>query len=1398
MSVEQRPYIGTWALNQKKLVQHTPDALVFINGDLALPGCPKCGGRIDIQQYITQVSVDAGVDPASASANFSLAVPLHAKQRLVQDSQFLLRPGLEVHIYMRGYFPVKGQYSGINPEETGGIDITDLISYPYYHVFHGVVTQVSDSYSGGFQDFTINCASMLHFWQYTNMSTNASYFGARPTNSKLRQSLVGHNFTGMTPFSIIYTLFHDTAGAAGGVGFALDKKTNVDANSNALDRSLFSLNIEYWRERFKTRMINLRMHGASGRVFSTAQAAFLGRLGGSQVRKILDTQWKVKTGANSTKKFDILSTAQTLGLIRQVRDPVTGEVEVQGLDVVEAERNADPSSASQEGTGFEINVAAMQAFVSDIGNWGQVNLFESTYETKLDLANKVLEVTGWEFYQDVDGDFVFKPPLYNLDTRSNRIYRIEDIDIISLNQTEKEPEVTYVTVNGSQFKNLKGTGLENEWGVKGQYIDYRLVAQFGWRPGSFETSYFNNPRAMFFAAINRMDVLNISVRSANSTIPVRPELRPGYPLYIEYLDCFYYLQSLNHSVMYGGQSTTSLTFTGKRGKFYPPGDPSKEGIEAIDLSDTNLPRRALQILDEESNPRLVGFPNVVMALDPNAVNPLFSLAGLDLVQIDNPQVLRNILKTAEQYHLVSVDPNTGQFTIHVDDTESLEIRPIEENDSPRRKRTANDGGTRVSFSFEELAAASQKYANFSSNPNKRITSNNEVINQKRQAITQKETSIQALEVSSDSSGTRPSGEIGRLNREISQLQRDIERLQKANQSEQQRLEEALLSDPDVLILTRLLEEIGDQYLTQTEDYPQPSRSAQLLDLLSDKKAVFTNGQQPGFYRYYSSAHPNPKDQGQNSLLMVSGEGGAVGSANPLATPKTVTGFLENPQRPGPNGELPEAELGDIKVFNGLRIVRANGEDVVSTDEIQTIVFAKHSADVDSNPTTFDYSPYYSGIPLEVEERIARTFLGVVERVNPSQTIEENFRPVWEALQSWDDAPEFAALATNSFEEAAEVLGVSVEQSVSIIAEEFANSFFNKTEESFNSRWAEIESIPNTEPQRRATEFQSFLRDLRAASGGRWAPKLARRTKSKKRREESFYSPVFPVSDEGGYEVVGTYRYGRGLLISSGSTFQQVTDTDPLQFASPDAVEDFVDVLQGKSPNGLGDVNEDGERTGTQSRTTDIRTRATEALVESILENPATPSEVVEQVSDPFLQTDIGLSNWIARATENIERVPVANAAFRLADLQINVNQQSCSCRGQQSDVLIDAFNTENFVSVVDSNLDSVTEYASNQAFEKFIPWRQQQDALRGRALDNDGVTLADAVRSSVDAWNAQGSAIQENLEDVLRTSREASTELQQEFGTTDDPTTRSPIANREFREDVLTEIEDQEEFERDL
>ncbi|MEL7340007.1 MAG: hypothetical protein AAGM67_05925, partial [Bacteroidota bacterium] len=535
-----------------------------------------------------------------------------------------------------------------------------------------------------------------------------------------------------------------------------------------------------------------------------------------------------------------LSTAQTLGFFSpRLRDALTF-----------AEKSSPTSKPN------EINIAAMQAFATDISAFGQVNLFESNYQSKLEIINQICELTGFEFYQDVDGDFVFKPPLYNLDTSSSRVYRIEAIDIISFNHSSKEPEVTYMTVKGSHFRNIRGLGLDNEWGVKGQYIDYRLVAQFGWRPGSFDTTFFTDGRSMFFAAINRMDIMNAGINSASVTIPIRPEIRPGYPVYIPKLDCYYYVQSISHGFQFGSQCTTTLQLTARRAKFYAPGDVAKTGVDAINLGNMILPQKPLLVQGEGGVPRYSGFPNVVMALDPNKVNPLFFVVGSDIENIASPQTLQNLLASASTANgVLSSDTNEAGQTFYFlrQNDKNNQIRFFLE--PPRGKKL--NGVTQIDL----LATARNLTSSRTSNA-KRIRSQNRELALLDRRINRLDDRRNRL-----SSARRPNTRaISALETQIRTLTNTRNNKAKSFANAAAEAKKKLESDPSIKTLLSLIDTIKSEFLKRNKDYQDANSASNLLDLLSDKKASFSNGKLPGSYRYYSASHPDPKHQGQPELV----------------------------------------------------------------------------------------------------------------------------------------------------------------------------------------------------------------------------------------------------------------------------------------------------------------------------------------------------------------------------------------------------------------------------------------------------------------------------------------------------------------------------------------------------
>ena len=56
------------------------------------------------------------------------------------------------------------------------------------------------------------------------------------------------------------------------------------------------------------------------------------------------------------------------------------------------------------------------------------------------------------------------------------------------------------------------------------------------------------------------------------------------------------------------------------------------------------------------------------------------------------------------------------------------------------------------------------------------------------------------------------------------------------------------------------------------------------------------------------------------------------------------------------------------------------------------------------------------------------------------------------------------------------------------------------------------------------------------------------------------TPVFPISDEGGYKVFGSYAYGRGVSVGEGGSLEKLLSKDPLEEIDDQIIDNFVRTL----------------------------------------------------------------------------------------------------------------------------------------------------------------------------------------------------------------------------------------------
>jgi len=911
-----RPYVGNFRPNARRVVKYTPDALIYLNGDIAIPGCPKCNGRIDIQRFVKSISVEAGTNAGAASGTAQLSVPVVFGEQIFREGKSLIQPAMEVHVYMRGYFPVQGQFAHLDTAAAVGLsgiskeNFDRFATYPYYHVFHGVITQVSWDYSDGFYTASINFASMLHFWQYHNIIQNAATIAVKPEGGNYQQNVWGNIYTNMHPYAIIYDLYRSIIGAPGGVEHATGQVTNLDATITTRDgqnRSVFSMMQMYWEERFRTSIQNLRMYGVNGRLYNSVQQAYIGRRNSTKLSKLIQHNQHLDLDALSNVKDPFSQTAfslaKSIGL-------ASG-----GLDLTFAPTLGQEGNPSSPEEPLSFNMTEIYAFTL---NPTSANLqdFESTYQTKLDIANEVCQATGFEFYQDVDGDLVFKPPFYNMNTRSSRVYRLEDIDIISASFSEKEPEATWCTVKSGVITGLAQMH-EDYVGNRGTFVDWRLVAKYGWRPANLTVSYSSSPKMLFLIAQSRLDILNIDIHSASVSIPLRPELRPGYPVYIPFVDSYYYVTALSHQFVFGGQCSTSLTLTARRAKFFAPGLPGKllpgeNAIDRIKLDEPWLPERPLEIMDN-GIPRWVGFPNVVLALDPLKLNPkMFAIrSGLEdlsteIIGEGDVQMLFNIIN--EQ--VKNTGGGAGVFAL---------ATPSEDDPSSPTEHTryvlrqSNDRWDDIEFSLDDLRRAYKPFD----------LARREIQARRGRVAALKEElrragrggSREGIEVDVAGGSTNTDAIQARLNAATASLREATTALAAGLPDGEGNL--------NTLVLLIQALQNNDVVRRSFSGMPDAPTTMAWLEIMADTKVNMSPGTAlPGYYRYYSASHPDPKMQGQATLAFTEGSDDDLFlyQDETLSEPaETQGGEVEEPAKPAP---APPEEIPDeIKVTDDGRVKR---------------------------------------------------------------------------------------------------------------------------------------------------------------------------------------------------------------------------------------------------------------------------------------------------------------------------------------------------------------------------------------------------------------------------------------------------------------------------------------------
>lgn len=1322
MKVDERPYSGNWSLDiqnkYRTVVSWTPDAIVQFNGDTTLPGCPECKNRIDFSSFITSVNTGCGIE-SGASCDIDLIIPKSFGDVVYRDGKFILTTGIEVNVYYRGFFKskdlsLKGESisltltKGDGSEESEVVDLNSLEARPYYPVFHGFISGVSVSLKDNSYSVNISTSNMLSLWDSQMINTQQGFFAANPKEARGTINLMGHVYTNMTPHQIIYDLYRDTGGSPEGTNFVLQQKSNL-LGKVATGQQFYSLYLRYLENRFNNGLYGLRMFGASGRMYTALEQSILVDTTPSgkdnEYKKVVKKQLKPHT-VSKKNRSSALSNIMKAGFVAQ--DP-QGRV-LRTLDVRQL-----PSILGEKEDA--VNVLSLQNFITEIGNLGQVAFMESNFESKLSIAKTIVEKIGYEFYQDFDGDLVFKPPMYNMDTSNDRVYRINREDTVSISYEHQEPEYTYVTCSGGPFRNIKVSNLEGEWGVKGMYVDYKLVAKYGWKQMSFDTSFYNSARKAFYAAVVALDNANKGTEGCSITIPLRPEIKAGYPIYVEENDCFYYVEQVSHSFSYGGECTTTLTLTAQRKKFIPPGrndikysdDPAK----SVDLGDTSLPEKYLYKTSTRVNlnkekvitKKIVGFPNVVMALDPYKMDPGFLTFSVDYQSMgslgsETREAYRNmllvegkrygIIKTGAGGDLfrgpwvVQIGDREGQLGLEREGTVYLQKRGKSYTQSKLSRKQV--GSRSIILGESDLERATYEKVKADEKASKLVG--------KAKYAASNEKKVNKIKAEAEA----------KLAEAIDQLQYSTD---KGN---------APFTIYDLILAIRKAKGYG-------YEKDEGLKSSQVLRLLENKKNSFAP-HLPGYYRYFSSSHPSREHQGP-----------AIPTLNPKSTGELPDLSIDPPGIADPTSlNVVESDVSngrDNVVFtqrsNALvagintRTLYTDGFEYVPTKDIKTLTFQVNQTLVEKeievglnfDPTRWERDANFGNTFRK--NLIAKVSSVIVKNYKPTLTVGQLKAFVFRSRQKIPSG------YPKDFYFQGSVLGDGLKVSEALpnvnnknnIARILSSELYLKLESVLNQEFGDLfKKWASTEDSRSKRIFSLLSKSQKV-----FKPNIKGafyKGRSKKQIVRSFengkmVSPVFPISDDQGYEVFGAYQYGRGLSPAKKTLFDALLRQDPTRIftqqelkeirdslSSFDSIEAFQKSLKARLNNKISDI---------------YKTQGKEAVQRLY---KAYGLDLDDESTNPKngFEYDTLANKMMTRSDEQV----IQNVPKALVEIRPSLrNEVMCSCKGTTSEasILYDAVNLED--SRVDIENPLIAE-AIRASREKTPQWIEHQKALRAEGL----------------------------------------------------------------------------------
>ncbi len=548
---------------EREIIKTAPDLLVFFEGLPYLVNYFVHDAKtkndytlVTHNDFVTSFNAGYDTDLLVPSASIQLQVPNNQKHLFqMPGGNNLLQTMMQVQVYAKGYY--------------FGNDGSTLLR----RVFKGIVSHVAYSDDGKMLQISVQCYGVLHLMELMQVDLSPAVI----SNSPLPVVPFKTQLAMCNPYLMLLTMFVRAISTEGFYINTIAGGGEIKSQNDPFHQSVVQGYMAKWQEILNSLRTDVHIYGLTYKDNPTTK----GNITPSPVQNQVDKntqaaafdQYCAKTEAGQVADFAVKT----------------------------------PSDGSQP-------FPAIRQYLPDMEVAG-IQLLNGKIINRLDEIRQILRIILYEGYQDVDGKIIFKPPLYNLDVTnigyetnttpsassgsagattpvqagspttptnpatnpSNPIIEINATnnpfviylsEIVSEQETEDQAAIktTRMTVQGNWEPTFQFGGQQNLLETV-EYIDIPKLQKFGLREEPTRPcGWFRDGDKFGLFAFAAAETVrnNRGYRTYTVTIPMRPELKLGFPCFIPHRDLYGYIKSIQIQYNQGGTATMQVSLDGLR------------------------------------------------------------------------------------------------------------------------------------------------------------------------------------------------------------------------------------------------------------------------------------------------------------------------------------------------------------------------------------------------------------------------------------------------------------------------------------------------------------------------------------------------------------------------------------------------------------------------------------------------------------------------------------------------------------------------------------------------------------------------------------------------------------------------------------------------------------------